>query len=150
MTENIEHPFNIKVLQYLSSGKKTESPSFASPDSVPDPYMRQGSHPDIVQRVWDEIGTSLPVDCRCLIYGTPALIHSKSGVILAICNGTQYNLRLTAVDFRDAIDKGVPTITKWSTGKEMNSIIDLGEDWIFGSWSKNEIEWCHATYKQFV
>lgn len=148
MIINTKNQLNKKVLQYLSRGKKPESPLLASPDSVTDPYMQQGSHPDIVQRVWDEIGASLPMDCRCLIYGTPALIHPNSGVILAFCNGTQYNLRLIAADFRDAIAKGASTRIKWSNGKEMDSTTDLGDDWIFGAWSKDEIKWYHDSYEQ--
>ncbi len=148
MIINTENPLNKKVLQYLSRVGKPESQVLASPDSVSDPYMQQGSHPDIVQRVWNEIGNSLPMDCRCLIYGTPALIHPQSGIILAFCNGTQYNLRLITADFRDAIAKGALTRTKWSNGKEMDSLSDLGNDWIFGVWSKDEIKWCHDSYEQ--
>jgi len=30
----------------------------------PDPYMNAGSHPECVERVWDDIGATLPEDCR--------------------------------------------------------------------------------------
>jgi hypothetical protein len=142
-------PANRGVLKYLSRGKKSQNTVLAAPNSVPDPYMRQGSHPDIVQRVWDEVGASLPVDCRCLIYGTPALIHDRTGVVIAICNGTRYNLRLTADDFREAMAKGARTRTRWSNGEEMDSLAELGSDWIFGGWFTEEGQWCRDTYEQY-
>ena len=142
-------PANRGVLKYLGRGKKSQRSVVASPNSVTDPYMGQGSHPDIVQRVLDELGASLPVVCRCLIYGTPALIHDRSGVVIAICNGTQYNLRLTAGDFRDAIAKGASTRTRWSNGEEMDSLAELGSDWIFGGWFTEEGQWCRDTYEQY-
>ena len=56
-----------------------DQPPVASPDTVGDPYYGQGSHPDVVERVWDQLGASLPTDCRCLVYGTPALVDPASG-----------------------------------------------------------------------
>ncbi|MEM4248109.1 MAG: hypothetical protein QXH80_02485, partial [Candidatus Nanoarchaeia archaeon] len=117
---------NHKVLKYIGRGEKSLNPLIASPDSEKYPYLSQGSHPDIVQRVWDELGAILPKECRCLIHDTPALIHDKTGIVLAICNGTQYNLRLTADDIREALDRGVSTKTRWTNGEEMNSQEILG------------------------
>jgi len=67
----------------------------------------------------------------------------------AICNGTQYNLRLTIPDFQDAIVKGAKTKNKWSTGVEMDSVSILGPGWIFGGWFKEEAAWCLNTYNAF-
>ena len=142
-------PANRGVLKYLGHGKKSQNTVLAAPDSVTDPYLRQGSHPDIVNRVWDELGASLPIECRCLIYGTPSLVQDRTGVVIAICNGTQYNLRLTPDDFRHAISKGACTRTRWSNGKEMDSLEELGLDWIFGGWFKEEGQWCRHTYDQY-
>jgi hypothetical protein len=141
-------PMNRGVLIYLSRGKKSQNTILAAPASVTDPYMHQGSHPDIVQRVWDELGESLPVECRCLIYGTPSLVQDRTGIVIAICNGTQYNLRLTEDDFRDALGKGASTRTRWSNGQEMDSLAVLGPTWIFGGWFKEEGQWCHHTYDE--
>lgn len=143
------NPANHEVLKYLGRGEKHRKTLFIAPDDVIDPYMGQGSHPDIVHRVWDELGAFLPVDCRCLVYGTPAILHDLSGIVIAICNGTQYNLRLTANDLRDAIAKGASTRTRWSNGKEMDSLAELGTDWIFGGWFKEEAQWIRDTYEQW-
>jgi hypothetical protein len=135
-------PLNQGVLEYLGRGEKSGRVVIAPPDSVRDPYMGQGSHPDVVERVWDEIGANLPGVRRCLIYGTPSLIQDRTGIVLAICNGTQYNLRLTESDLRAALAEGARTRTKWSTGEEMDSRVVLGPDWIFGGYFKEEPRWC--------
>jgi len=139
---------NQGVLKYLGRGEKSLNAVIAERNSVKDPYLSQGSHPDIVQRVWDEIGAILPKKCRCLIYGTPAIVHDRTGIVIAICNGTQYNLRLTADDLREAIAKGAATQTRWSNGEVMDSLEVLGADWIFGGWYKEEDRWCRNTYNQ--
>lgn len=79
MIVDIHHPMNRGVLEYLGRGAKSHQPLLGASDSVVDAYMQQGSHPDIVQRVWDELGTILPSECRCLILGTPSLLHSHAG-----------------------------------------------------------------------
>ncbi len=143
------NPANHGVLKYLGRGEKSRNRLFALPGDVRDPYMGQGSHPDIVARVWDELGASLPADCRCLINGTPAVVHDLSGIVIAICNGTQYNLRLTSNDFQAAIAKGASTRTRWANGTEMDSLLELGMDWIFGGWLKEEAQWVRDTYEQW-
>lgn len=148
MIVDTANPLNRGVMKYLGRGEKSSKPVLAAPDSVEDPYMGQGSHPDVVQRVWDELGAGLPVECRCLIFGTPSLVQDRIGVIIAISNGTQYNLRLTPSDFQEAIAKGASTQTRWSNGEEMNSVSELGPGWIFGAWLKEEDKWCRDTYEQ--
>jgi hypothetical protein len=139
---------NQGVLTYLNREEKAKYALVAAANSVPDPYLQQGSHPDIVARVWDELGKALPPTCRCLVYGTPALVHEHSGVVIAICNGTQYNLRLTEPDFREAIAKGVATRTRWSTGDEMDALAVLGPGWVFGGWLQEELQWCRNTHEE--
>jgi hypothetical protein len=53
-------------------------PLLGTPGSVADVHLRQGSHPDVVQRVWDVLGAALPGPCRCLVLGTPALLDDRS------------------------------------------------------------------------
>lgn len=143
------NPINRGVLTYLGRRDKSQNTVLAAPDSVADPYLRQGSHPDIVHRVWDALGARVPMACRCLIYGTPSLVHDRTGVVIAICNGTQYNLRLTPDDFRHGISKGASTRTRWSNGEEMDSLAALGHDWIFGGWFEEEGQWCRHTYDHY-
>lgn len=137
---------NQGVLKYLGRAGKAVTAVIAEPSRAKDPYLSQGSHPDIVQRVWDEIGAILPGACRCLFHGTPALVHDRTGLVIAICNGTRYNLRLTAPDLCDALAKGATTQTRWSTGATMDAREVLGPDWIFGGWFQEEDRWCRNTY----
>src|SRR5512140_3112105 len=121
MTLDETHPLNRLVLRYLSRDGTRSAALIALPGSVGDAYYGQGSHPDVVSRVWDQLGHALPNDCRCLVYGTPALVHPGAGVILAICNGTQYNLRLAPDGLDEASAKGAKTVTRWSGGGRMDA-----------------------------
>src|SRR5687768_2651937 len=96
------HPMNKQVLTYLGHSVEKNKPLNADPEEVKDPYYEQGSHPEIVERVWDEINSKLPKDCRCLIYGTPVLVHPEAGIILAICCGTAYCIRLAITSLKAA------------------------------------------------
>ncbi len=145
---DIAHPLNTRILRYLSRGKR-DAPAFAQRSKVPDPYYDCGCHPDIVERLWDQIGAALPADCRCLIHGTPALTQPKSGVILAIGIGTQYGLRLPGSLATDATKAGAKTSTTWTGGGDMDTRRDLGDDWVFGAWLPNELIWCKAVYEMF-
>lgn len=142
MTIDELHPLDQGVLRYLHRDPQNYQPLAAPPDSVKKPYYNLGSHPDVVERVWDQLGGSLPSDCRWIVYGTPVLAHVSSGVIFAICNGTQYNLRLTPADYSLAIEKGIRTTNRWSDGSEMDARETLGENWVFGGWLQDEIRWC--------
>ncbi len=139
------HPLNLGVLRYLSrrGGKQA---AIAASDSVKDPYMSQGSHPDVVERVWKTLGAGLPVDCRRIVYGTPALVEPASGVVFAFCLGTAYCLRLTPHDYEEALKLGRKTIQRWSPGHVTDMRQELGPDWIIGSWLADEIRWCAAVY----
>ncbi len=139
-------PLNEKVLTQLRGHLKTDG-MIAAADSARDPYMSQGSHPDIVERVWDKLGKALPTDCRCLVYGTPALVHSVSGIILAFCFGTQYCLRLTSSLMDEALKLGLKTSTRWAGGRTTDTTQDFGSDWVFGSWKNEELQWCREVYK---
>ena len=141
------HAMNRQVLQYVGRNAMDDTPLLASPKSVQEAYYGQGSHPDIVERVWDQLGGSLPRDCRCLVFGTPALVHPSCGIIFAFCNGTQYNLRLTPKGIDEAVKLGVKTVTRWSSGEEMNARDVLGTDWVFGMWSNEEPRWCQDMFE---
>jgi hypothetical protein len=139
------HPLNEGVINYL---RKEKNPKIliAAPDSVADPYWKQDSHPDVVMRVWDQLGKALPQDCRCLVCGTPSLVHPFTGIILAFCMGTEYCLRLRKPAQVLALKYGAKTSIKWSTGRITDLSKTLGSDWIFGKWLKDEIEWCLNVY----
>lgn len=143
---DLSHHKNAKVLAYCSR-EFSNFPKFAAHDSEPDPYYGCGCHPDIVDRLWNQIGAILPEDCRGLVGRTPGLIHPKTGVILAIGIGTKYGLRLSGGLVGEAIKAGVKTRTVWSGGKEMDIVQDLGDDWVFGAWLAEELCWCKKVHE---
>src|SRR4051812_26044401 len=72
-----------------------------------DPYMSQGSHPDVVARVWDELGEALPRDCRALAKGgKPVLAHPDTDRIFALPRGTAYALWVIPEDLGTALAAG--------------------------------------------
>jgi hypothetical protein len=115
-------------------------------ESPRDPYWHLGSHPESVQRVWDQLGSALPVDCRCIVFGTPGLIASRSGILLAKAFGTAYILRIPQAATDEAVRGGARTIMKWTGGTETDVQQEYGEDWVFGRWLKQEPEWLLAVF----
>jgi hypothetical protein len=143
------HAANLQVLASLSShasrrGKKLGP--FAAPQSVKDPYMNCGSHPDIVERVWDKLSRAFPGDGRCLLYGTPALVHPKSGVILAVCYGTAYCVRLPIGAARPPRQR---LVEEWTEGGKTNIESEFGRFWMFGDFSRSEIAAMKEVYQQY-
>jgi len=112
--------------------------------------MKCGCHPDIVEHLWDRIGSKLPADCRGLVYGTPALVHPQ-GVIFAIGMGTTCGLRLPGMLGAEALKDGAKTVEKFG-----DHIVDiqskLGPDWYFGLLPRPDYfcaddAWCQLVYE---
>jgi hypothetical protein len=141
-------PANAKPLDYLKKRYNKivkdywkNAPLVASPQDYPDPYWSLGCHPDVVERIWDGLGNALPKDGRCLVCGTPALLHSTTGALLAFAIGTSYVLRIPEEDIKQALVLGWKEQTTWAGGKVMNTSQELGEGWLFGRYLEDEITW---------
>jgi hypothetical protein len=157
---NFDHPANRGVLSYLGAPERLRrSVSEAalredcSPAEVSDPYYKLGTHPELVARLWDELGKGLPADCRRVVFGTPALVRPDSGVLFGFAGGTHtYALRLPAGVRDAALTAGATTIHRYPAYPELGieaSVLDLrdvGEAWILGGWFVAEPEWCSAAY----
>lgn len=137
---------NSRVIAYLTRNGRTGL-TFAPPDSVAQPYYRLGSHPDVVERIWDQLGRALPTDCRCIFCGTPALVHPRTNIVLAFACGTRYCLRLPRGLAEAAVAAGAPTRARWTTGGEMDTRRELGPEWVFGDWSAPEFDWLRRAYE---
>lgn len=111
-----------------------------------DPYMSQGCHPDIVERVWDDLGQKLPRDCRAQAKGKPVLAHPDSDRIFAACHGTAYALWLTPDDFVNASRAGASTLMRWSAGSTTDLVERAGSGWIWGRWFEDEPRWIRHAY----
>lgn len=141
----IRQPMNEGVIRYLER-TRGEPPDVRPPREKSIDYWECGSHPDVVERVWDQLGKHLPVRARQVVLGTPALVHS-SGVILAIAIGMQYGLRLPARILKEGSGAGGKTQVTWSTGGQMNIQQEIGSDWVFGTWASEEETWCLEAFQ---
>jgi hypothetical protein len=145
----IRNAMNDGVVRYLERNARSQGmPDVRPPREKHLDYWECGSHPDVVERVWDQLGKRLPVECRQVVLGTPALVHPHSGVVLAIAIGTQYALRLPGRVAQDGLPAGTRTENTWSTGGVMDIQKELGSDWIFGSWASAEEEWSLEAFQE--
>src|SRR5688500_11939179 len=115
-------------------------------DTKPSAYKR-GSHPEVVDRLFKQLRRGLPVDCRAILFGSPALIEPSRGVMIAKAYGTAYVLRLSPADIGEALSLGCTTTREWSSGKPTDIQKELGSDWVFGNWLEQESEWIQRTYR---
>lgn len=142
------HARNAGVLGYL--GRDGRHPIIASPESRDDPYLHAGSHPEIVERIWDEIGPRVDSAERVLLGGTPGLFLRQGGLVVAAALGTEYALRLEPGMLREARRAGARTEHRYSVG---DVVLDLaatfGDDWVFGRWDAAEPEWCASSARAF-
>ena len=150
MFVDLAHQANRLVVHELRSSAPHAEPVTPAANAV-DPYYGCGSHPEIVERIWDQLGSRLPADGRCLVYGTPALIQSTSGVILALGMGTSYVLRIREEDLPSALSAGCTQAHEWGRGSgNVTHLVDLyGADWVFGAWDRREAAWLGASYASF-
>lgn len=158
---NIDHPANRGVLSYLGDPQRlarsvsvAASRADCAPADIPDPYHTLGTHPDLVTRLWDELAHDLPVDCRCVVFGTPALVRPDSGVLFGFAGGTHtYALRLPPDARASALAAGAKTIHHYPAYPGLGiqaSVLDLseiGDEWLFGGWFASEATWCIAAYE---
>ena len=141
----IRQPMNAGVIRYLER-IRGEAPDVRPPREKSVDYWECGSHPDVVERIWDQLGKHLPVRSRQVVLGTPALVH-RSGVVLAIAIGMQYGLRVPARILNEGLSAGMRTEVTWSTGGQMNIHQEIGNDWVFGTWASVEEAWCLEAFQ---
>jgi hypothetical protein len=142
----LDRPENVGVLDYLGRGRGLQDlPVGQTPEEVDRWHL--GTHPRIVERLWDALDAALPGSGRCVIYGGPALVHPASGVVLAVGIGTQYALRLLPPDRVLAIDAGAEVVHTFQTsGGRLDLAATFGPDWAFGSFDAREPGWLVASY----
>lgn len=153
---NVGHPANRGIIAYLRG--RSPRPAGAGPQAPPaditNPYYTLGTHPDLVERLWDDLGGMLPKDCRWVLYGAPVLAHHASGVVFGFAGGSHtYALRLPPAERAAAIAAGAATIHHYPAFPELGieaAKLDLarfGPEWVFGRWLQGEEEWCRAAFE---
>jgi hypothetical protein len=145
MRVDAEAAENRGVLEYLSDGGKHRSPVLAGPSALAKSRERFGSHPDIVQYLWDEIAPRLHTDTRAVVYGTPALVAPERGLVFAVALGTEYGLRLPPSEFAQARAAGAEVVHTYRTvGVTLDLAERFGPGWVFGTFDKREPDWFAA------
>ena len=96
------------------------------------PISQLTTHPDVLDRIWKELGAGLPAECARFVYRTPSLVHDRSGIILAFGWGTAYAFRLPHPQLDEALVAGAKTVQTWSGGRQTNISLELGEGWLWG------------------
>lgn len=108
--------------------------------------MSQGCHPDVVARIWDELGPGLLQDCRAQANGRPVLAHPHTDRIIAVARGTAYALWLAVEDRGAAADSGASSRMSWGGGSHTELAEQAGEEWIWGRWFAAEAAWLQRAY----
>ena len=118
-----------------------------SPEDVENPYMTLGTHPELVERLWDKLPIELPASARWVVGGRPVLMRRDSGVVFGIAIGTVfYALRLPEAD-RILLERAKrKKVEGWADkhgihGDERQDYLSeqleacpVGADWISGKW----------------
>jgi hypothetical protein len=158
---NSAHPANAGILCFLKRRSETfygsSCPPSVSPKSIENPYDCLGTHPDLVQWLWDKITAKLPVCCSWVVYGAPVLVHPTTGVIFAFACGTgPYALRLpqsereelSAIAAKNAegradkfqlhgeqrekyLAQQTGRLWQYDDGSGVD-LMELGDEWVFG------------------
>jgi hypothetical protein len=144
---NLEDCRNAGAIRHFEHRNELKfPPCMQITESPRDPYINLGTHPDIVEHLWSDLGSIVPEDCRCIVFGSPALIAPRSGILLAQAFGTRYVLRIPRESMHEAIECGAQTIVTWTGGQTTDLKQEYGNDWIFGCWLEREPTWLLANY----
>ena len=174
-----KHPSNvltqpqnaIVVAQLRAMGRSDAAMESCAPDVVPNAYLRLGTHPDLVTRLWNEITKTLPVHCRWIVNGRPVLVRPDSGIIFGFALGTHtYGLRLPAAQRSElaaaALQKAEENADRfglvgdkrqqyvnthtgdvWAYPRSTFDAKTFGPNWVLGHWLQRETEWCGVAYE---
>lgn len=142
---NLEVPANESLLRYFSNrAKKYNYRSLTEP---------KGTHPDLLDRLWSELGELLPEDCHAVVYAAPILVRPSTGVIFAFAGGTHtYAFRLPADVRARAIKAGARRVYHYRAYPELNvaastfDLAEIGDEWVFGGWLQGEEDWIRSAY----
>ena len=145
----LDHPANAGLRRHCKPRHQRPSiPPLTSPDQVVRPYETLGTHTDLVARLWDELPSKLPADCRVIFYGAPALMHPTTGIVFGFAGGTHtYALRLSEAERAEAVRAGATRVKHYPGGQPSFDLDDIGPEWVFCGWFRSEETWCLAAFE---
>ncbi len=139
MRLDVDHPLNAGIMKRGES--RSNERILTRPADHVDPYYTLGSHPDVVEYLWDRIAPALEIDCRGVVLGTPALVEPKAGVVIALALGTAYAFQMVDADRNMATTIGYTHLRTSSTGESTDLREQFGPNWVFGQYNlKTEAE----------
>ncbi len=144
--EILDHP--VPTDRSRNAGRIPKAPLLAPADRVPQPYLRIGSHPDVVQLLWDQLGPALPEDCRAVVPGSPALVHLPA----ASCWhwGSARSTVCVWASWRKKRCRQVRESKFYAVNlPPFNIRRGLGDDWVHGRWLQQELDWCRSAYAAY-
>jgi hypothetical protein len=113
----------------------------------------KGTHPDLVMRLWDELGKLLPEDCHAVVHGAPVLVRPSTAIIFAFAGGTHtYAFRLPSDIRQAAMKAGATRVYHYKAYPQLKidasrfDLAEVGDEWVFGDWLKGEDDWIKAAY----
>jgi hypothetical protein len=135
-----------KVMTKIAMGPiKPPAPLSLSLEVVDDPLYGLGTHPDIIEHMW-ELDQSLPQRCRWVFWGKPSLVHPQTGVVFSVGFGTiGYVMRLPPHILENATPEQAKVIVIGNPGQTFD-ISPLGPEWRFVMRPAPEADWCRAAY----
>jgi hypothetical protein len=112
-----------------------------------------GTHPDLIQYLWDDLGKLLPEDCHAVVYRAPVLVRPSSAIIFAFAGGSHtYAFRLPPDIRQAAMKAGATRVYHYRAYPELKieastfDLADVGDEWVFGDWLKGEEDWIKSAY----
>lgn len=126
-----DFPSNIALIEFLRSRRPDAPASAAAPTGFG--TWNLGIHPDILDYLWKSLPAKAAISTSTrswLVYGTPILVNSQTGIIFAYATGTPHlGLRLpqkARIEFEDR--------------KLINQQPELGHDWFAFDMFRNETD----------
>ena len=135
-----------ETMQRIARGPiAPNAPVSQSLDAVADPWYGLGTHPDIIEALWD-MDDSLAQRCRWVFWGGPALVHPETGVVFAIGMGTiGIVLRLPPQVVASADPQVARVIQKFNRAPTFD-IGPAGPGWRLIGHEAPRALWCRAAY----
>lgn len=143
---------NARLVRYFESRRK----EFNHPKPRPGAGSYKdvhGTHPDLVDRLWNELGGVLPEDCHAVLYGSPILARRSSSIIFAFAGGTHtYAMRLPPDVRAAAMAAGATRVYQYRAYPALKidasalDLAEIGDEWVFCHWLKGEEDWITSAY----
>jgi hypothetical protein len=135
-----------ETLHRICRGPIAPNPPISqSLDAVADPWYGLGTHPDIIEALWD-MSDSLPQRCRWVLWGRPSLVHPDTGVVFAVGIGTIGIVCRLPPQVLVSADPHVARVSQKLNRASTFDIGPAGPEWRLIGYQAPRALWCRAAY----